>query len=223
MEESWEINSVSHFKSFFKLHIVSTEHFSNEYELINNLSYNFQYLQFLTNVLKSEELHEVIRRLNIKTYLIVSTSIIESILDYYLIYKGEYKMCEWKDIEESKISSNIFLVSNKPLKNITITQRKTEPFFVKMKFDDVLKKIKDKKLLGDNSDLYKSLNNIKKLRNKVHLNNIEGDRDHDWNNFQKTEYYECSKCLREILKSNIFNVSIDELKDKFVFLTNRIK
>jgi hypothetical protein len=223
MEESWEINSVSHFKSFFKLHIVSTEHFSNEYELINNLSYNFQYLQFLTNVLKSEELHEVIRRLNIKTYLIVSTSIIESILDYYLIYKGEYKMCEWKDIEESKISSNIFLVSNKPLKNITITQRKTEPFFVKMKFDDVLKKIKDKKLLGDNSDLYKSLNNIKKLRNKVHLNNIEGDRDHDWNNFQKTEYYECSKCLREILKSNIFNVSIDELKDKFVFLTYRIK
>lgn len=223
MQESWEIDSVNHFKSFFKLHIVKTDFFNKEYELINNLSYNFQYLQFLTNVLKSEELHEVIRRLNIKTYLIVSTSIIESILEYYLILTGEYRISEWIEIEKSKTSSNIYLVSNKPLKNITFTQKKTEPFLDKMKFDDVLKKIKDKKLLGDNNDLYKSLNNIKKLRNKVHLNNIEGDRDHDWNNFGKTEYYECSKCLREILKSNIFNVTIDELKDKFVFLTNRIK
>lgn len=223
MNESREINSVNHFKSFFKLHITQTEDFKNEYELVNNLSYNFQYLQFLTNILKKDDLHEVIRRLNIKTYLIVSTSIIESILDYYLIVMGEYKKSEWKDIEKSKSCSNIYLVSNKPLKNITITQRKTEPFFVKMKFDDVLKKIKDKKLLGENNDLYKSLNNIKKLRNKVHLNNIEGDRDHDWNNFNKTEYYECSKCLREILKSNIFNVTIEELKEKFGFLTNRIK
>lgn len=221
MQESWEIDSVNHFKSFFKLHIVKTEYFNKEYELINNLSYNFQYLQFLTNVLKSEELHEVIRRLNIKTYLIVSTSIIESILEYYLILTGEYKISEWE--EKSKTTSDIYLVGKKPLKDVTITFRKTEPFLVNMKFDDVLKKIKDKKLLGDNNELYKSLNKIKKLRNKVHLNNIEGDRDHDWNNFGKTEYYECSKCLREILKSNIFNVTIDELKDKFVFLTNRIK
>lgn len=221
MQESWEIDSVNHFKSFFKLHIVKTEFFSKEYELINNLSYNFQYLQFLTNVLKSEELHEVIRRLNIKTYLIVSTSIIESILDYYLILTGEYKTTEWE--EKSKTTSDIYLENKIPLKDVTITYRKTEPFLVKMKFDDVLKKIKDKKLLGNNNELYKSLIKIKKLRNKVHLNNIEVDRDHDWNNFGRTEFNECSKCLREILKSNIFNVPIDELKQRFVFLTSEIK
>jgi hypothetical protein len=221
MEESWEIDSAEHFKSFFRCHITNCFQFNKGYELINNLSYNFQYLQFLTNVLRKGKMHEVIYRLNIKTYLIVSTSIIESILDFYLIRTGEYKISEWE--EKSKSSSDIYLLKNKPLKDVTITYSKKEPFLVNMKFDDVLKKIKDKKLLGDNNELYKSLNKIKKLRNKVHLNNIEADRDHDWNNFNKTEYYECSKCLREILKSNIFNVTIVELKEKFDFLTNRIK
>jgi hypothetical protein len=223
MQESWEINSAEHFKSFFKLHIVNSDDFNNEYELINNLSYNFQYLQFLTNLLKREDLREVIWRLNIKTYVIVSTSIIECILDYYLILIGEYKTSDWIEIEKSKSSSNTYIIGKSQLKNVTITHKKTERFLVKMKFDDVLKKIKDKQLLGENNELYKSLYKIKKLRNKVHLNNIEADRDHDWNNFKKTEYYECSKCLRDILKSNIFNVTIDELKDKFVFLTKRIK
>jgi hypothetical protein len=220
MIESWEIDYVDHFKSFFRLHIVNTEYFNNEYELINNLSYNFQYLQFLTNVLKKEELHEVIRRLNIKTYLIVSTSIIESILDYYLIKIGEYKTSEW--VNHCSVPSDIYIDRGKTLKNIIITQIKTEPFLVKMRFDDVLKKIKDKKLLGDNNDLYISLNKIKKLRNKVHLNNIEADRDHDWNNFKEAEYYECSKCLRKILISNIFSVPREELISTFGFLTTKI-
>lgn len=221
MEESWEINNVGHFKSFLSKHIINTKYFNNEYELINNLSYNFQYLQFLTNVLKSEDLHNVIRKLNIKTYLIVSTSIIESILDYYLILTEQHKMDEWKPL--SKDSSPIYKSNGESLKTVTYTFQKIEPFLVNMKFDDILKKITDKKLLGDNVELYQSLNKIKKLRNKVHLNNIEYDRDHDWNNFKDSEYYECSKCLREILKSNIFNVTIEELKEKFVFLTNRIK
>jgi len=220
MEESWDINDVEHFRSFFKNYIFNTKDFSNAYELNNNLSYNFQYLQFLTNVLKNNELHAVIWKLNIKTYLIVSTSIIESILDYYLILIEEHKMSEWE--EKSKITSDIYLVGNDSFKNVTTTFLKTQPFLVNMKFNDVLKKIKDKKLLGDNIKLYESLNKIKKLRNKVHLNNIETDRDHDWNNFGRIEFNECSKCLREILKSCIFNVPNDELKGKFNFLTYTI-
>lgn len=220
MEESWEINNVGHFKSFLGKHIVNTKYFNNEYELINNLSYNFQYLQFLTNVLKSEDLHNVIRKLNIKTYLIVSTSIIESILDYYLILTEEHKMGEWKPL--SKVSSPIYKSNGESLKTVTETFQKTEPFLVNMKFDGILKKITDKKLLGDNVELYQSLNKIKKLRNKVHLNNIEYDRDHDWNNFKDSEYYECSKCLRVILKSNVFNVPSGELSNTFGFLTTKI-
>lgn len=220
MEESWEINNVGHFKSFLGKHIVNTKYFNNEYELINNLSYNFQYLQFLTNVLKSEDLHNVIRKLNIKTYLIVSTSIIESILDYYLILTEQHKMGEWKPL--SKVSSPIYKSNGESLKTVTETFQKTEPFLVNMKFDGILKKITDKKLLGDNVELYQSLNKIKKLRNKVHLNNIEYDRDHDWNNFKDSEYYECSKCLRVILKSNVFNVPSAELSDTFGFLTTKI-
>jgi hypothetical protein len=220
MEESWEINNVGHFKSFLGKHIVNTKYFNNEYELINNLSYNFQYLQFLTNVLKSEDLHNVIRKLNIKTYLIVSTSIIESILDYYLILTEQHKMGEWKPL--SKVSSPIYKSNGESLKTVTETFQKTEPFLVNMKFDGILKKITDKKLLGDNVELYQSLNKIKKLRNKVHLNNIEYDRDHDWNNFKDSEYYECSKCLRVILKSNVFNVPSGELSNTFGFLTTKI-
>ena len=179
MQESWEINSAEHFKSFFKLHIVNSDDFNNEYELINNLSYNFQYLQFLTNLLKREDLREVIWRLNIKTYVIVSTSIIECILDYYLILIGEYKTSDWIEIEKSKSSSNTYIIGKSQLKNVTITHKKTKRFLVKMKFDDVLKKIKDKQLLGENNELYKSLYKIKKLTYIQHNTNIcyhEGKR-----------------------------------------------
>ena len=216
MEESWNIKGVNTYRDFFRKVIMDIESYDKSIELISNLCYGFQHIEFLTQTLQ-KELHEVIKRQTIKTYLIVGSSIIESILNYYLISTGNSKKNHWEEIDST--SSNIYIKEGKTLKNKTIVLSKLKiPTEKELRFSDMINIIESKKILNNNEDLYRSLKDLKTLRNKVHLKNIESNRDHDWNNFNSKEYDLIRDSLRYILKSEIFNANKEELKLIFGFL-----
>lgn len=217
MEESWNVHTVDYYRSFFKNYIIDTKEFDKSYELTNNLCYNFQHLEFLTKILQ-KELYSIVRKQTIKTYIIVGSGIIESLLTYYLIFKGIHPKNEWK--KEKEKHSDISKESGGVYKTITTKYVKTQNFELStLKFDTIIQLTKENNLLGENKNIYLNLYEIKNLRNKVHLNNIRKLRDHDWNNFDSKKYYMLTETLREILKSDFFNYETNLLKEKFQFLT----
>jgi len=216
MEESWNIKGVDYYRDFFKKIIQNNNIFDKSYELINNLCYNFQYLEFLTLVLQNE-LHEVVKKQTIKTYVVIGSSIIESLSEYYLYSISEYKLNHWELKSETK--GDIVIVNKEKLRtdNKTFIKLKT-PVLGSMTYFSVNQKIISKKFFGENDELYSLMEELRDLRNKIHLTNIRIDRDHDWNNFNPKVYYKTTKCLRELLKSSMFSSTTEELDELFGFL-----
>ena len=216
MEESWNIKGVDYYRDFFKKIIQNNNIFDKSYELINNLCYNFQYLEFLTLVLQNE-LHEVVKKQTIKTYVVIGSSIIESLSEYYLYSISEYKLNHWELKSETK--GDIVTVNKEKLRtdNKTFIKLKT-PVLGSMTYFSVNQKIISKKFFGENDELYSLMEELRDLRNKIHLTNIRIDRDHDWNNFNSKVYYKTTKCLRELLKSSMFSSTTEELDELFGFL-----
>ena len=216
MEESWNIKGVDYYRDFFKKIIQNNNIFDKSYELINNLCYNFQYLEFLTLVLQNE-LHEVVKKQTIKTYVVIGSSIIESLSEYYLYSISEYKLNHWELKSETK--GDIETVNKEKLRTDTKTFIKLKtPVLGSMTYFSVNQKIISKKFFGENDELYSLMEELRDLRNKIHLTNIRIDRDHDWNNFNSKVYYKTTKCLRELLKSSMFSSTTEELDELFGFL-----
>lgn len=217
MEESWNIHGVDFYRSFFNEYITNTDEFDKSYDLINNLCYNFQHLEFLTTILQ-KELYIIVRNQTIKTFIIVGGGIIESLLTYFLISKKIHPKSEWEITK--KTHSDTKKVGEETIRTSTTTYRKKESFELsQQKFDNIIQIVEKNNLIESSEEFYSNLHEVKNLRNKVHLTNIEHYRDHDWNNFNSKKYYLVTKTLREILKSKFFNCNIDFLTEKFEFLT----
>jgi hypothetical protein len=62
------------------------------------------------------------------------------------------------------------------------------------------------------------LKNLRKLRNKIHLYDIQTNLDHDLNNFNTLELELMRETLRDILFSDKFSFSMDLKKKLFCYL-----
>ena len=72
-----------------------------------------------------------------------------------------------------------------------------------MKFDDIIKKVrnKKKKILNVDHNVILALNRFRKLRNKVHLSNVEEGKT-NWHEFSNKEYVTVKFLLRSILTAD---------------------
>lgn len=89
MEEKeiyWDIKDLHNYESFYDSGIIASANFPRTYELVKNLSYNTQYLEYLTKTLR-KNLHVTINIETTKTYVLTGMSIIESILYYTILLK----------------------------------------------------------------------------------------------------------------------------------------
>lgn len=221
MEESWSINTVDYYRSFFNQYIIDTNKFDKSSELTSNLCYNFQNLEFLNLILQKHELYNVVRRQTIKSFIIIGSGIIESLLSYFLISREIHPTTEWSIHDQQ--NSDIFIEGGKKYRTKTTTYIGTESSELsELRFHEIVQLIEHHKLLGNEMNIYLGIYEIKNLRNKVHLNSIKKFRDHDWNNFNPNKYYLLTEILREILKSDLFNCENDFLKEKFQFLMKEI-
>ena len=69
------------------------------------------------------------------------------------------------------------------------------------------KKVESRKLLGIETQVYKDLNHLRGLRNRVHIHVMQGDKDTDWFKFNNSDIELMKKALLSIFQSPLFAAS----------------
>lgn len=177
--------------------------------LRNNLAYSLQYLQFLDFSLTDLRLTMVLHTQTIKTFVIVGISVVEGLLYYVLREKGLHRTNVWQSLRT--VATNEFVADGKSMKiENQLYFKLHEPVEEEMSLDAMLKKVESKLLLGEDRELYKRLNYLRKLRNKVHLQLVERDLDTDWHNFNTKELNLIKSVLHAILAGPLIGLSDEE-------------
>lgn len=212
----WYPTSVATYEQLVGKVIKTGYGYKHVYALKKNLAYNLQYIEYLSQTLQDLKLSSVIHTQTYKTFIIVGSSIVESILHFLIIKRGLQKTSDWeleiimpgnpKDLhgKRSKIDSHIYKKLDKPVE-------------LTMAYDDMLKKARDKKMLGIGHEVYNKLDKLRLLRNSIHLQAIDHNSDTDWNSFNFKEYQLMNEVLYAVLTSNIFKVSENE-KERLNYL-----
>ena len=172
--------------------------------LISNIAYSLQYIEFLNQLLKDMKLTSSLETQNIKSFVVCGASIIEALFHYITISNGYGKTTEWKSYKKFKRGEQYEIKEDKFYNETEIFIKISPPILMEMTFDQMCKKVESKKLLGDQKDLYKEINGIRKLRNKIHIYGIENPQDTDWHNFNWKQFKLIKKVLYEILISSQF-------------------
>ena len=172
--------------------------------LIRNIAYSLQYVEFLDQLLKDIKMSSSLETQNIKSFVICGASIIEALFHYITVSNGHGKNTEWKSYKKFKSGEQYEIKGDKFRNETEIFIKISPPILMEMTFDQMCKKVESKKLLGDEKDLYKEINGIRKLRNKVHIHGIENPQDTDWYNFNRQELKLIKKVLHGILISSQF-------------------
>jgi len=215
----WYPVSISKLESYLGNLIEQGHGYIHVHQLKKDLAYNLQYLQFQDRLIQDIKLSSVLYTQSIKTIVLVSCSIIESILHFVLLKKGFYSSTEWEekisfkgnqkklDGEDVRVDTIIFKkLSNKTQKHMT--------------FDAMIKCANAKKLFGNSKLMYEKLEVLRKLRNRIHLQATDDRPGTDWTTFNSTNINDAYMVLYSILISSLFSPTNEE-KGYFGYLMNR--
>lgn len=187
--------------------------FKCEDVLKRNISYNLQYLEYIMHLEDLENKCQnysttVIMKMRYKSFVIVAMGIIESIfislLEDRKLLPYDY---EKKHKSEIQISSKKFKVSY--IKKLTNK-------FQRIPFEDVINLISQNNVLQLEDKQREVLKELKKLRNKVHLEKAKNYLESDYNSFDHIIYNKTKKILHEILTNpNITEKNYNQFIEKF--------
>ena len=198
-EDRWYPVRLDNFKNLIKKGSLS----NMDDEIRRNIGYSMQYLQFLDLQIKDLVMSGVIETMVYKNYVITSVSIIESLFEEIIRFNN-LQSTDYYEVQGKFIDSNEFIDTDGIYKKIRtqILVKLDKPKEIQMKFDDIIKKIKNrnrnKKILNVDHNVILALDRFRKLRNKVHLSNIEEGRT-NWHEFSNKEYVTVKFLLRSIL------------------------
>jgi hypothetical protein len=212
----WLPTPVSTLDSYLHKFIPKGASVPNTRALRKNVAYNLQYLQYLDQSLSEFTLTSVIVTQTWKVFIIVGTGIIEALL-YYLLYSNNlHREIEW-ELRASK-STNEFRLDGRMHKiENSLWAKLDSPRSEAMTFESMIQKVEAKKLLGDDHEIYKKLQFLRKLRNRVHLQLIEDEGDTDWTSFNISEIKTMKLALHTLLTGSLFSPTASE-KKMFAFL-----
>lgn len=197
-EERWYPITIDEFRNGF---IAMRSDVEGYHPLVDNLAYNLQYIQFLEKEMKELELSSVLYTMLVKTYVITGIGIIEGIFSYVIKSNGW-----WKTNDEEVVLNSTSQQKNKEGDTLVVRveiSRKISPYKDKMTFDEMLKCLKrHHEALSVDHLLYPQLNRIRNLRNRVHLQKGEGEKDHDYNAFDYSIKNEMRQILYNVLCSS---------------------
>ena len=225
--------------------------------LTSNICYNLQYLEYLDFLVSNKnpyfKLTSVLEKQTIKTIVITTTGIIEGILYYLIVTRGEAATTDWESVmkirntkrhpssgKEYMIRNEILVRKNDEWESVmgVISGTKKHSngkhykieseIFVKlenaiqteMTLDQMIKKVKNKNLLGEDGEIYDDIDKLRKSRNKVHIRIIEERTDTDWKSFDPKLLDLSKKVLSNVLKE--VGIFTDEQlsKEAFSYLVN---
>ena len=178
-------------------------------DFISNLTSSLQYLEYLNYLLTETELHPAIERQLIKTYVIVTMSVIESILYYVLHANSKLLEDEWEDVEQFE---HILRSSDKkdPIKlRATFQKKLSDPRLKEISLNQMSHRVEKHKFLDIDHEAYESINHLRKLRNRVHIykDDTEPASGADQDVFHHRHFKQSKKVLHAVLSSPQFNLS----------------
>lgn len=176
-----------------------------------NICYNLQYIEYLRKTLIELNLSEVIIIQSIKSFIVISVSIIEAY--FYLIFCNESlrKKLEW--VEYKTLNKSDIVIENIQYRvESKLFKSNDMDIYEKPTFDQMIKAIEKKKVLNIDQQFFKDLNHLRKLRNKIHLQEISELGKTDYKSFWLPEYNLSKKCLRMFLTNDIFSGSWYDMK-----------
>ena len=179
------------------------------YAFVRNIAYNLQYLEYLNYVLSETDLHVTVRTLTQKTFVITGMSIVEAILWFVLKSSGQQRKDSWEIVQELETKTFENNDGKYKISNI-ISKFRPEPIDVEMTLDAMIKKVESRKLLGLDGQVYKDLNYLRKLRNRVHIHAVQHDKDTDWYSFNNREVELMRGVLGSVLRSELFAPDEDQ-------------
>jgi hypothetical protein len=191
----------------------------NTRALRRNIAYNLQYLQYLEQTLNEFDLTSVLITQTWKIFIIVGTGVMEALLYYVLWSNDLHKEADWeliasKSTNEFKLDGRLHKIEN------SIWAKLDDPRAEAMTLEAMIQKVEKKKLLGRDHEIYKKLQFLRKLRNRVHLQAIEDERDTDWNSFNLSEVTTMRYTLHTVLTGSLFSPTVSE-KNMFAFLKSK--
>lgn len=175
-----------------------------------NIAYNLQYLEYLDRCLLDLKLSSPIKKQLYKTFILFGCSIVECLIFFLLIKKGHYRKIHYEfeyctSGNEKKLQNGVTIKIDNH-----VYQKLDKPRLDKMDFHSMLKKADSKKLLGQKNVIYSRLKTLKKLRNKIHLQDVERLGDTDWNSFEPDDVKTMAEVLYNVFTGDVFQPSSKE-------------
>lgn len=207
--ERWYPTSVDHYRLAFKID-TSIE---NSRALKSNLAYSMQYLEFLEKEMAELKLSDVIYIMLVKTYVVIGMSVLEGLFTNIIKSNGWWKKTNLESLgttqtNETKFGDEKYVVRTEILK-------KVHEHEIRMDLDAMIQILSHHhEALGVDHLVYPALKRLKALRNRVHLQMLESDTDHDYNAFDYSIKEEMGSILFTILTSSM----VTELPQVFEFL-----
>jgi hypothetical protein len=207
-KETWYPAPIHYLEAHLSVLIKPNNYFQENQTkpLRKNIAYSLQYVEFLDQLLKDVKLSSPLETQNIKSFVVHGASIIEALFYYIVISNGQGAETQWKSYR--KFKSNQYEVKGDNFINETeLFIKVSPPIRLEMKFDQMCKKVESKKLIGAVGGLYTEISKIRKLRNRIHIQDIKHSTDTDWWTFNKDEFQLMRRVLHGILVSPLFSSS----------------
>ena len=172
------------------------------YGVVSNVAYNLQYLEYVLYQLKEYRNHVTVNIMLHKTFLTFGLSAIEGIFELIIDIKGFGKTYVWKEIE--KTTSNPEKVNGKLIRKRIYVDEQCEPKPKKLTFHDLIQIAQSKGLFGLDKNDFKKLQNLREIRNKVHIQKVRSSDQTDFNSFNQESTDMVKKLLLSVLGSPVF-------------------
>lgn len=195
-ENRWYPTPIKTYKSSLKIDM----NIENASALLSNLAYNLQYIEFLEKELAELHLSSVLRTMVIKSYVITGMSILEGLFTNIIKSNGWWRTSRLESLgttqsNKTGFSGQDFVIKTEILKEV-------DTYMLKMNLDDQINVLnRHHEALSVSHLVYPALKRLKKLRNRVHLQKLNGNTDHDYNAFNDSVKEEMGKILLDILTS----------------------
>ena len=196
IRERWYPQAVERYRVAIKLDSAVP----HVWELRQNLSYSLQYIEFLELEFKELNVSSVIYTMLCKSYVITGMSILEGIFSNIIKSNGWWKRSTLESIGET--TSNETNFGDKKYVVKTALFKRVEEYDLQMTLDEMINKlVNHHEALGINHLDYPVMKRLRQMRNRVHLQMISGQNDHDYNAFNWETKHEMQTILYHVLTS----------------------
>jgi hypothetical protein len=214
--DKWLPNSVENLEVYLEQFLIPIPGYEEKEckGLRKNITYALQHIEFIYRCGEDLNLTAVLQTQNVKTFIIVTCSIIEAIFFYLLRARGKASTNSWKFYR--KLPGQEFNDADGKKRKIVmeIFEKVELAIYEEMSFDAMCKRVESNKLVVlKNDEFFRKLSCLRKLRNRVHVHIVKDNTDTDYLKINQKQYNLAREVLYTLLTSELFPNVREDLFD----------